>query len=104
MTDKNSLTARFGPEQKRWIRTIDALMVLMAAVAIMVLLFLFPNHGDLPLLSGTAYAALVCLPIVAYSLYRQSDLSRLERVAILVLAICVCMALLIASVELNRAS
>ena len=50
------------------------------------------------------YIALVCLPVVAFLLYRESDLGRLERIAILGLVLSVGLALMIAAIEAARVS
>ena len=65
-------------------------------------LFLYPVKLEIPLLRATFYIALVCVPFVAYLLYRESDLTRLERIAILGLVLCLGLALMIAAVEAAR--
>jgi len=94
-----SFTEKFGPERKAWIRKIDALMVLMTPFGIAGALFVLPIEIEIPLLRGAFYGALVCTPIVAYTLYRETNLSRLERIAILGLVLCLMLALTVAGIE-----
>lgn len=94
-----SLATRFGPERKAWIRTLDAIVVLMAPLGIAGALFVFPIKIEIPLLKWAFYGGLLCIPIVAWTLYRESSLSRLERIALLVLVLCFSLALTVAAIE-----
>ncbi len=97
-----SLALRFGPERKTWIRTLDAIVVLMAPLGIAGALFVYRIEIEAPLLKSAFYGGLICTPIVAYSLYRESDLSRLERVALLGLVLS--LALMVAAIESKQAA
>ena len=99
-----SLAKRLGAETRAWVRTIDALMVLMASLGLAGAIFLYPIKLEIPLLKAAFYGALACTPAVAYLLFRESDLGRLERIAILGLVLCLGLALMIAAVEAARVS
>ena len=92
-----SLATRFGPERKTWIRTLDAIVVLMAPACIAGAIFVF--QIEIPLLKAAFFGGLVCTPIVAWTLYRESDLSRLERIALPLLVLCLSLALMFAAIE-----
>jgi flagellar biosynthesis protein FliQ len=92
-----SLATRFGPERKTWIRTLDAIVVLMAPACIAGAIFVF--QIEIPLLKAAFFGGLVCTPIVAWTLYRESNLSRLERIALLLLVLCLSLALMVAAIE-----
>ncbi|MDH3761706.1 MAG: hypothetical protein OEU50_12045 [Gammaproteobacteria bacterium] len=94
-----SLATRFGPERKAWIRTLDGIAVLMAPVGIAGAVFVFQIEIEIALLKGAFYGGLVCTPIVAWTLYRETNLSRLERIALLVLVLCLSLALMVAAIE-----
>ncbi|MCP4391411.1 MAG: hypothetical protein GY802_24170 [Gammaproteobacteria bacterium] len=99
-----SLATRFGPERKAWIRTLDAIVVLMAPLGIAGALFVYRIEIEALLLKGAFYGGLICTPIVAYSLYRESDMSRLERIALLGLVLCLSLALMVAAIESMQAA
>ncbi len=101
---RTSLKGRFGAETRAWVRTIDAIMVLLLPLGLAGALFLYPIKLEIPLLRMALYIALVCLPVVAFLLYRESDLGRLERIAILGLVLSVGLALMIAAIEAARVS
>lgn len=101
---RTSLAKSFGAETRAWVRTIDALVVLLVPLGLAGALFLFPVKLVNPLLRGAFYIALVCVPTVAYLLYRESDLARLQRIAILDQVLCLGLALMIAAVEAARIS
>jgi uncharacterized membrane protein (DUF4010 family) len=94
-----SLATRFGPERKTWIRTLDAIVVLMAPACIAGAIFVFQIEIEIPLLNAAFFGGLVCTPIVAWTLYRESDLSRLERIALPLLVLCLSLALMFAAIE-----
>jgi len=94
-----SLNARFGPERKAWVRKLDAIVTLMAPAGIIGVLFVASIKIEIPLLKGAFYGALACTPIVAYTLYRETNLSRIERIAILSLVLCLSIALMVATLE-----
>lgn len=91
------MATRFGPERKTWIRTLDAIVVLMAPACIAGAIFVF--QIEIPLLKAAFFGGLVCTPIVAWTLYRESDLSRLERIALPLLVLCLSLALMFAAIE-----
>lgn len=91
------MATRFGPERKAWIRTLDAIVVLMAPACIAGAIFVF--QIEIPLLKAAFFGGLVCTPIVAWTLYRESDLSRLERIALPLLVLCLSLALMVAAIE-----
>lgn len=96
-----SLATRFGLERKAWIRTLDAIVVLMAPACIAGAIFVFQIEIEIeiPLLKAAFFGGLVCTPIVAWTLYRESDLSRLERIALPLLVLCLSLALMVAAIE-----
>ena len=79
-------------------------MVLAVPSGLAGALFWYRINPEIPLLEAAFYGALVCTPAVAYLLYRESDLTRLERIAILGLVLCLGLALMIAAVEAAPAS
>ncbi len=97
-----SLATRFGPETRRWIRCVDAVMVLLVSLGIAGVLFLYRIEIELRLLKTVFYGSLICTPIISFMLYRESNLNRLERIAIIGLVLCLGLALLIASIESAR--
>ena len=99
---RQTLATRFGPESKTWIRVVDALMVLSLPLALAVAWFLFRVRPEPPLLQAAFAGTVVSAPVVAYCLYRESDLTRIERIAILALVLCLGFALLVATLEAGQ--
>lgn len=95
------MATRFGLERKAWIRTLDAIVVLMAPACIAGAIFVFQIEIEIeiPLLKAAFFGGLVCTPIVAWTLYRESDLSRLERIALPLRVLCLSLALMVAAIE-----
>ena len=91
-----------GPEDKAWVRAVDALITLAVAVGIAVSYFMLRSGFDVTLLHYAFIGACVSLPLVALTLYRVSEISRPERIAILVLVLTAATALLVAVVEAGR--
>lgn len=91
-----------GPETRTWVRAADALITLGAGVGIAICYFLLRASFDATLLHSAFIGAFLSLPLVALTLYRASEISRPERIAILVLVFAVTSALLVAVVEASR--
>ncbi len=94
-----SFREKFGPEHKAWVRTIEALLILLLPYSLAAAVFLSPATIELSLLRSAFYGALICSPILAWTMYRETSLSQLERLAILVLALSLCLALMVAIIE-----
>ncbi len=90
------------PEHKKWVRCIDALLTLLTATGIGIVYFVLPLKIEIPLLKTGFYIAMITLPIVAWMLYRPSDISRLERIAIVLLVLCALLTLMIAAIETSN--
>lgn len=92
----------FGPERKAWVRKLDAFFILLMPLGLAGWLFFSPNTIEAPLLNGAFYGSLACTPIVAWAMYRETRLSRLERIALLGLVLCLGLALMVAIIEAGR--
>lgn len=77
----------FDAERKRWVRIVDAVMVLLAAIGIGAALFYAPVTIEPAVLQYAFWGALVSLPFVAWMLYRETTINRVERIAILLLVL-----------------
>lgn len=89
----------FDTEERTWVRTIDALVVLFGAFAVGILFFVLPLKVDNRLLEFGFWGAILSMPVLAYVLYRDTNLSRLERIAILVLMLSLIFALMIVAFQ-----
>ena len=83
-----------GPERKTWVRIVDALLILGCAFAVALLYFGYAPDFEARLLHYLFYASPPCLVVIAAMLYRRTDISRLERIAILLLVLTLILALL----------
>lgn len=101
---KTALQQRLGPERRGWVRTLDAAFVMLVPLGLAGALLLYPVDIDTPLLRGALYGGIACTPVVAWSLYRQTGLTRIERIAILGVVLCMSLALMIAATEAARSS
>ena len=91
---KKIFDALTGPEHKSWVRIVDAILTLGCAFAIAVIYFGYAPDFDYRLQHYLFYASMFCLVVIAGMFYRRSDISRLERIAILLLVLTVAFALL----------
>ena len=87
----------FKPEDKPWIRVLDAVAVSLGAFGICVLFFILPLSIESTLLKFSFYGAILSIPILAYTLYRKTNLSKIERIAILLLVLSTAFALMVAT-------
>lgn len=90
---------RFGTERRGWIRAIDAILVLLMPLGLAGALFLNPVETNIPLLRNAFFGGLLCAPVVAWSLFRESGLNRIERIAILAVVLVMTLALMITALE-----
>ena len=90
------------PQNRPWVRKIDALVVLLFGVAMLALLFAMPTESAPFLFRFGHYAALAVTPVLTVLLWRESDLNRLERLALLILMLAAGLALMVAAIELRQ--
>lgn len=97
---KQNYNRKLGPENRPWVRGIDTFMVLMLMFSMVTMLFVLPTP-EKPLVVYLLLFALICSAVLALTLYRQTDLHRLERLAVLCLILCVSLTLMISMIELG---
>ncbi len=97
--DKDRIKQQLEPEQKAWIRWIDAFVVLIGTLAMVVVFFVLPLKIEARLLQYSFIGGLVCTPVIAYMMYRATNISWLERISILGLILVAVIALMIAAIE-----
>lgn len=90
---------KLGPQTRAWARTLDALLVLLVMLALVIMLFVLPPVK--PVFIYLILFALGCSAVLAITLYRQTDLHQIERIAILGLLLCIAGSLLVALIELG---
>lgn len=83
---KSLFEGLLGPEQK-WVRVVDAFLILGCAFAIAVMYFGYAPDFESRLPHYLFYATMPSLVVIAAMFYRQSDVSRLERIAIMLLVL-----------------
>jgi len=93
-----------GPEEKVWVRAFDAAAVLLGFVGVVIILYNIPSTIENTLIKFSLWTAVLSMPVLTYTMYRKSDLSRSERLAILSVVLSSAVALLVASLELVKAS
>ncbi len=74
-------------------------MVLIGTLAIAVVFFVLPLKIEARLLQYSFIESLVCTPVIAYMMYRATNISRPERIAIPGLVLVAVIALMIAAIE-----
>ncbi len=94
MEIQSRLTVAFGPERKRWVRIVDALLVLGVAIGIGAMALFAPVTIEPATLRYACVGVGVSLPLIAWMLYRETTINRIERIAILLLVVAAGFALL----------
>lgn len=90
------------PETKTWARVLDATLVLLATIFAAALFFFLPLEIDHLLLRTSFWGAILSTPVLAYALFRNATLLKIERLAFVVLVYSLTLALMMASFESSR--
>lgn len=85
MEIQSKLATALGPECKRWVRIVDAMLVLFVAIGIGAIALFAPVTIEPTLLRYVFVGVSVSLPLIAWMLYRETTINRIERIAILLL-------------------
>ena len=93
---------RLGPETRAWVRTLDAVLTLGCAFSVTLLFFGYLPESAPRMLHLAFYGALVGIPIVAWTLYRETSLTRLERIAVILPVLALGFALMSGALEAGR--
>lgn len=100
---KEKLKALFlKPEDKTWVRVADTTAVLLGTFGVGVLFFVLPLNIESTLLKMSFWCAILSMPVLAHALYRNTNLSRMERLALLALVLSSVIALMVASFEVSK--
>ena len=85
------------PEAKKWIRVLESFFALLPAWTCIILFIVIRLPIDNHLLKISYLGSLLASPFIAYLMYRNSDLLKIERLAILIIMVAVSCAILVAS-------
>ena len=91
-----------APEEKSWARIIDSVAVLLGLLAAGVLYFMFSSKIESNLLKYSFWGVIISTPFIAYTMFKLSNITKIERIAILILVLSAAFALLVASVESTK--
>ena len=94
LTIGERLAAVLRPERKRWVRLVDAVLVLFVAIGIGAIALSAPVTIEPAMLRYVFAGVTVSLPLIAWMLYRETTINRIERIAILLLSMATGFALL----------
>ncbi len=84
----------FLPERRVWIRRFEGLTTLGCAFAAGIVYFAFAPPFASDMLHFSFFVAMIGGGVFAWSLYRESDLNQLERLAMMAMLLCLVLALL----------
>ena len=87
------------PEKRVWVRRIDAMVTLLGTFSIGIIFFVLPLKTGNRLLEFSFWIAFLSAPILSFTLLRKTDLSKIERIAVILLILSLIFALMIASFE-----
>ncbi len=87
----------FVPEDKKWVRVLESFMALLPAWTCITLFIGIKLPIDNRLLKLSYWGSLLASPFIAYLMYRNSDLFKIERLAILIIMVAVSLSILVAS-------
>jgi hypothetical protein len=91
-----------APEEKSWARIIDSIVVLLGLLAAGVLYFMFSSKIESNLLKFSLWGVIITAPFISYMMFRVSNITKIERISILILVLSAAFALLVASVESTK--
>ena len=91
-----------SPERRVWIRVVESFFALVPAWTSIVGLAFFEEPTEIYILKIASWGSIISSPFLAFLMYRDSDLSKLERLAILVLLLSAALALLVGHIESGR--
>ena len=89
-------------EDNAWVRAIDGTIVVSAILAIVLVFMLLSLSFENRLLGASFCGAIVSMPIVAYMMYRQTNLTKIERMSVLILTWSTAVSFMVASFEYTK--
>lgn len=87
------------PQRKIWVRVVESFFALLPAWTSIILHFSLKAPVDIYLLKLAYWSSILACPFIAFLMYRNSDLTKIERLAILGIMISASFAIMVASIE-----
>lgn len=87
------------PQRKAWVRVVESFFALLPAWTSIILLIELKAPTDIYLLKLAYWSSMLSCPFIAFLMFRNSDLTKIERLAILGIMMSASLAILLASIE-----
>ncbi len=88
-----------SPERKAWVRIVEGFLTLLPAWTSIILVIEAKGPIEIELLKYSYWGSVISCPIIAFLMYRKSDIKKIERLAIIALMVSASFAILVASIE-----